>query len=70
MRREKNNNVNFAHSTWERKHCEPSESMISRTEMMDSGKEKTSEIWNGVPDDGVYGVVKCKTHPANLICIC
>ncbi len=38
--------------------------------MMDSGKEKTSEIWNGVPDDGVYGVVKCKTHPANLICIC
>ncbi len=45
--------------------------MVSTIEMVDSGTEKTtSEIWNGVPEDGEYGVEKCNIHQTNLICLC
>ncbi len=37
---------------------------------MDSGTEKTSEIWNGVPEDGVYGVEKFNYPSIKLICLC
>ncbi len=38
------------------------------TEMVDSGTEKISEIWNGVPE--VYGVEKFNYLSIKLICLC